>query len=162
MPQKKDYETLIAEPSKDRSVLDSLLSENARAWKRILAGATDSLDYAALAYTLHNVYCLLENYLLRIAKFFENNLDPETWHRDLVRRMSVEIRGVRPAFMDDSLARDIDELRAFRHVFGNLYQTPLRPERVHELQGRLQGTIDRFVRAHMDFVEKLRAVAGQL
>ncbi len=68
----------------------SLLAENARAWKRILAGATDSLDYAALAYTLHNVYCLLENYLLRIAKFFENNLDPETWHRDLVRRMAVD------------------------------------------------------------------------
>jgi hypothetical protein len=162
MPQKKDYETLIAELSKDRSVLEALLQENARAWRRILEGATDSLDYGALAYTLHNLYCLFENYFLRIAKFFENALDPETWHRDLVRRMALEIRGVRPAFMDDGLAHDIDELRGFRHVFRNLYQTSLDPQRIQALQARLKSTVDRFAEAHQRFIEKIRAVADQV
>ena len=162
MPEKKDYEILIAELSKDRLVLDALLEENARAWRRIQSGATDSLDFAALAYTLHNIYCLYENYFLRIAKFFENALDPETWHRDLVRRMALEIRGVRPAFLDDSLAGQIDELRAFRQVFRNLYQTSLDPERIRALQNRLQGMIDRFAEAHECFLEKIRAIAEKV
>ena len=78
MPQKTDYETLIAELTRDREVLDALREENLRAWGRIQEGAADSLDFAALAYTLHNIYCLLENYFLRVAKFFENALDPDT------------------------------------------------------------------------------------
>lgn len=162
MPAKRDYETLIAELSKDRSALVGLLEENDRAWRRIQAGATDSLDFAALAYTLHNVYCLFENYFLRIAKFFENALDPLTWHRDLVRRMALEIRGVRPALLDDPLAERIDELRAFRHVFRNLYQTSLDPQRIRDLQRRLPETVQGFTAAHEGFVTKIRAVADQV
>jgi hypothetical protein len=162
MPERKDYETLIADLSKDRTILGSLMQENARAWKRIHEGADDSLDYAALGYTLHNIYCLFENYFLRVAKFFENNLDQEAWHRDLVRRMTLEIRGIRPAFMDDSLARDLDELRAFRHVFRNLYQTSLKPERIRGVQALLAGTIDRFVKAHDEFIRKIRAIADEV
>ena len=162
MPRKSDFDVLIAELSKDRSVLDALVQENARAWGRIVGGASDSLDFAALAYTIHNVYCLFENYFLRIAKFFENSLDEQTWHRDLVRRMALEIPGVRPAFMDDTLARDVDELRAFRHVFRNLYQTSLNSERVRSLQTMLERTVRRFVDAHTAFIQKIRAVAEHL
>jgi hypothetical protein len=162
MPQKKDYETLIAELTKDREVLDALREENLRAWRRIREGANDSLDFAALAYTLHNIYCLLENYFLRVAKFFENALDPDTWHRDLVRRMALEIRGVRPALLDDSLAARIDELRAFRHVFRNMYQTSLDPERVRALQERLPELMKGFAGAHGRFLEQLRTIADQV
>jgi len=73
-------------------VLGALPEENARAWRRIQGGATDSLEFAARAYTLHNLYCLFENCFLRIAKFFENALDPQTGHQDLVRRMALQRR----------------------------------------------------------------------
>jgi hypothetical protein len=162
MPQKKDYEALIAELSKDREILDALQEENLRAWRRIQEGANDSLDIAALAYTLHNIYCLLENYFLRVAKFFENALDPDTWHRDLVRRMALEIRGVRPALLDDSLAARIDELRAFRQVFRNVYQTSLDPERVRALQGRLRDLTEGFAAAHERFLKLIRKIADQV
>ena len=35
-----------------------------RAWSRIEHGARDVLDYAALAFTIHAVYGVLENYFL--------------------------------------------------------------------------------------------------
>lgn len=42
------------------------------------AGTPDP-DVIALGYTIHNYYNAVENYFLRIAKFFENHLDPSTW-----------------------------------------------------------------------------------
>jgi hypothetical protein len=52
---------LTGDLEKDVSQLDSLLAENKKAEARIAAGAIDSLDYAALGYTIHNIYCLMEN-----------------------------------------------------------------------------------------------------
>jgi hypothetical protein len=49
---------------------------NARAAERIREGSTDTLDYSALGYTIHNIYGLIENACLRIAKFFENGFRP--------------------------------------------------------------------------------------
>ena len=34
----------------------------------------DEFDFSALGYTIHNIYKLMENYFLRITKFFENNI----------------------------------------------------------------------------------------
>jgi hypothetical protein len=158
MKQQSDFETFIAELEKDRYILTSLLEENKKAYTRIEKGSRDNLDYAALAYTLHNVYCLLENYFLRIAKFFENNLDSATWHKDLVRRMTIEIRDVRPALLDDNTAEMIDELRSFRHVFRNLYQSKLKPDRVLQVNTVLAAVIDPFFRSHDSFIKKLRTI----
>ena len=68
--------------------IQELLSKNRRATERIEAGANDELDWAALGYTLHNIYCAFENYFLRIAKFFENGLDQRFWHGELLDRMT--------------------------------------------------------------------------
>ena len=97
MPGRRDLERLRAELDADQTVLADLLEQNRRAVGRVEAGARDTLDYAALGYTIHNLYSLLENYALRIAKTFENQLESTSWHSDLVRRMTLEIRGVRPA-----------------------------------------------------------------
>jgi hypothetical protein len=74
--------------------LEELEQKNTRAMDRIAAGAHDELDYAALGYTIHNIYCLVENYALRIAKTFENQIDPSSWHRDLVERLSLTATGM--------------------------------------------------------------------
>ena len=76
--------------------------------------------------------------------------------------MALEIRSVRPALLDDSLAVRIDELRAFRHVFRNVYQSSLDPGRVRALQERLPEVMEGFAGAHGRFLEQIRAVADQL
>jgi len=74
----------------------------------------------ALAYTLASLYSVMENYFLRIAKAFENRVDPSQWHRDLLDRMAIEITGERPVLLTGHERSAIDELGAFRHVFRHI------------------------------------------
>ncbi|MEW5818177.1 MAG: antitoxin [Spirochaetota bacterium] len=159
---KDGFLVLFTELEADIIKLNELLSENERAWGRIQAGAKDSLDYAALGYTIHNIYCLLENYFLRVSKYFENNLEQNGWHKELLHRMSLEIDRIRPALLDRDLAEDLDEYRSFRHLFRNLYQSRIIPERLAFLQTRLPSLLDKFKQKHTLFVEKLKAIAEKL
>ncbi len=162
MKRKADLWRLLAELQGDVGLLDELRKQNRRAENRVVGGSPEDLDWAALGYTIHNIYSLVENYFLRVAGFFENTPEAPSWHRDLVLRMTLEIEEVRPALLDRDLAERIDELRAFRHVFRNIYQTRLDPERVMLVQRRLASTLDAFVAAHRAFEGKLRAIAAGL
>lgn len=112
--------TLMAELDGDVAELDRVGQLNERAWHRIQNGAHDVLDYAALGFTMHSVYGVMENYFLRISKFFENNLPPDTWHKTLVERMSLDIPNVRPALLTERQDQDdVYALLKFRHRFRN-------------------------------------------
>ena len=87
-----DIRSLVGLLDSDVAHLGALVDENTRAGERIKKGADDPLDYAALGYTVHNLYSLIENYMLRIAKTFENSLDATSWHTDLLDRMAAEVR----------------------------------------------------------------------
>ena len=162
VPGRRDLERLRAELDADQTVLADLLEQNRRAVGRVEAGARDTLDYAALGYTIHNLYSLLENYALRIAKTFENQLESTSWHSDLVRRMTLEIRGVRPAVWDRSLARHVDELRRFRHAFRHIYDTPLDPDKLAIAQKHVQPAIEGVQTTHAVFLEKLDLLVEQI
>ena len=95
MQSREDIFRLISELQQDIELLDEVCEQNSKAVRRVESGAIDDLDYAALGYTIHNLYSLLENYALRVAKTFENDLDRDTWHRDLVKRMTIEIATTR-------------------------------------------------------------------
>lgn len=154
--------TLIAELNGDAESLDALAATNLKADGRIRHGATDELDWAALGYTIHNLYGALESYFLRVAKHFENDLPPAEWHRALVERMTIEIDGVRPRLLDQALAQNIHELRAFRHVFRNMYGTRLDPERIRIVQDRVPETLAAFRSAHARFVTEMDAAAAMI
>lgn len=81
--------TLIEELKGDAEEIERLKERNRRAWKRIESGADDVIDYGALAYTIHTIYGVLENYFLRISKFFENDLPRDSWHKTLVEVLHV-------------------------------------------------------------------------
>lgn len=154
-----DFDRLIAELRLDYVQLDDLMLANAKADERIRLGANDGLDYAALGYTIHNVYGLIENACLRIAKFFENNISDDAWHRDLLRRMLLDIPRMRPAFFTPEAYTLIDELRGFRHVFRNAYSRSLDPERILLLQKKMPVTAQHFkaaVDSYVEFLERFR------
>ena len=112
----------------------------------------DAMAVIAVAYTLHNVYTALEAYFLRVAKFFENNLDGGGWHHQLISRMVLDIPGIRPALLSDDMTEGLDELRRFRHVFRNLYKSRLQPERVHWVQHYVESVVNLFAECHQRFV----------
>ena len=160
--RKADFDRLIAELEADAKDIRGLVEENERAMGRIDQGAVDRLDWAALGYTIHNLYGVIENYCLRIAKFFENGLGQDAWHKELLRRMTLTIGDLRPAFLDEQALVLIDELRSFRHLFRNLYARPLDPQRVRLVQAKVKPASEVFLKAHEAYVVKLVAIATEL
>ena len=156
-------EQLRAELRQDYDIIELNYAKNREMTERITASEErGEYEYAALGYTLHNLYNALEAYFLRVAKFFENNLDESEWHRSLVRRMTLEISGVRPALFDREFALRIDELMRFRHLFRNLYQAPLIPEKVDFANRSADGLLDAFRGYHEAFDSFLRELKADL
>lgn len=157
-----DIDRLIAELKLDCLQLEEQFRMNGRAWDRIAHGATDILDYAALGYTIHNVYGLMENACLRIAKFFENGLSRDAWHRELLDRMLIDIEAVRPAFLSREAHALLDDLRSFRHVFRNLYNRPLDVDRLLGVQKKVGAAVEAFLSAVETYKGFLQALKGGL
>lgn len=153
-----DRALLIAELEGDLEALPELLEINNRSMQRIDTGAIEELDYAALGYTLHNLYNLMENSFLRITRHFENDIGGEGLHKELLHRMTLSIEGIRPRVIDRQTAEQIDELRAFRHVFRNMYQKNLDPEKLLLLQTRLPDMVSSWKTAIAGFVNLLKTL----
>ena len=110
----------------------------------------------SLAYQLHNLYSAFEQLFEEVARFFENRIDEARYHADLIRRMRLEIRGIRPALLCESTASDLDELRRFRHLFRHAYATDLDPTKVAKLAARVPGIRSAFGQDFERFLTRLR------
>lgn len=110
-----------------------------RLWAEIEATAPDSREKSShLGYLLHNLYGALEDLFQEIARTFENRLeDPGRYHRELLKRMALEIPGVRPPLLSPPGHNLLNELRGFRHVFRHAYDYELSPRRLTDLKARL-------------------------
>jgi len=106
-----------------------------------------------VAYYLHNLYCAFESIFERIAQVFGNQVSDETsWHADLLRRMTLDIEGLRPRLLSELSYDCLDELRRFRHLFRSAYRLRLDPERLAlvrkkalKLEQVYQDDLDRFL-----------------
>ncbi len=156
------YNRLMTELDADIESLQSVHETNRRAHARIQAGSDDELDYAALAYTIHNIYGVIEGYCLRVAKFYENGLDSDSWHSDLLRRMTLSIPELRPALLGKELWYQLDDLRAFRHKFRHLYARPIDPTRVMAVQDQVEPAVSGFLTAHSAFRAALEQIRERL
>lgn len=97
-------------------------------------------DRAAIGYYLHSFYNGCENIFRSIARFFENDIGPQTWHSDLLKRMKLDVSGYRPAVIDDDLYRLLDDFRAFRHKFRHSYAFELDWEKERLVAGKFLRT----------------------
>jgi hypothetical protein len=85
----------------------------------------------AAAYYLHVIYGLFENLFRRVAALFGNHVtERDRWHAQLLRRMTLDVPGVRPPIVSQELYESLDELRRFRHLFRNAYVLNFDPDRL--------------------------------
>ncbi|MCK5735411.1 MAG: hypothetical protein KAH21_02990 [Spirochaetaceae bacterium] len=156
------YQILFSELNADISILEDLLEKNRLLTRKIEAIEPDEFDWAALGYTIHNIYNLMENYFLRVAKFFENNIGQEAWHRNLIDRMALDIPEFRPALLQKEALPAIHELRSFRHVFRNIYLGKLSENRLTDVNNSIPETVGIFFESHSKFIGKLKLIASEL
>ncbi len=154
---------LIQELEDDAAEIARVLQHNRTAQERIAAGADDPVDWGALGFTIQTLYGVLENYFLRISKYFENSLPADRWHTALVEKMSLDIPGVRPPFFTDKrLERQVREIVRFRHRLRNLYGEDLNPRKTAEIQKTVEAFFGEFPVLHARFVKQLTGIADAL
>ncbi len=88
----------------------------------------------ACAYELARLYNVLEKMLERICGAFENHFEPRgDYHEKLLQRLSLDLPGIRPAFIPPNRVSEVRELKGFRHVMRHAYDLTLRNDRLGEL-----------------------------
>jgi hypothetical protein len=89
----------------------------------------DPVRMESIAYQIHNLYNAVEDLLKFVAAHFENNIvDASRWHTELLRRMSRELSGIRPALLSQECYLLINGIRGFRHFFRHAYNVPIDPD----------------------------------
>jgi len=110
-------------------------------------------------YYLSGIYACFEDIFSKIAQVFENRIDnPASWHRDLLRRMIIDVEGIRSHVISKESFLLLDELRGFRHVFRSSYMFELDPERLNLLLSkwnRDKNHVVRDIRIFCDFLQKI-------
>lgn len=131
---------LAAEIESELASLSALGEELANAPQQ-----DDIYSLRARGSILHDFYNGFERVFIRIAPVLNGGIPRgDQWHRDLVDDMTLDIPEVRPAVIDQGLARTLGEYLRFRHVFRNVYGGVLEAERMASLEKRLPETLAAF------------------
>lgn len=154
MKAETELKSLIAEIQEELAHLEGLKHELDR-----IAEEGSLPMRRAQGSILHDFYNGCERIFRNIAEGINGEVDPgEAWHRNLLYRMTLDLREVRPRVISDELAGDLDEYLAFRHVFRNIYGFELREDRLHHLISQLDRTFPRFkaeISVFLHFLEHL-------
>ena len=133
-------------------------SGSPRAIKLAVAQA-DSFTIRGIGSVLHDFYVAVENVFEIIARDIDERLPSgENWHQELLRQMVLTVPQVRPPLVKRDTAARLDEFRAFRHVFRNVYGFNLSPARIGDLLKNLPEVINEFQKEAIAFID----VMGQL
>ena len=112
----------------------------------------------SLGYKMHNLYCAFEDLFLIVARYFENQIkDFNQYHKELLRRISLSVEGVRPRLISEEAYQELDELRAFRHFFRHAYSYELRYEKIKislNSARRLKDLYQKDIAQFLETVEK--------
>jgi uncharacterized protein YutE (UPF0331/DUF86 family) len=117
-----------------------------------LKNSASQEELIVVSYRLHSLYTALENIFRNIARAFENQVSQESWHREILQRMRLDLTPLRPAVIDAEAYEKLDELRRFRHVFRTMYGLDLDSlrlrvvlQRALELKPLYRPQIERFL-----------------
>ena len=155
-----NLELLRADIEDELREIGRLLQDFAQAQARLSLPSEQvpSYDRAAIGYLLHNFYNGCENIFRAIARFFENDVGPQAWHADLLKRMKLSIEGFRPAVIDEELYLLLEDFRGFRHVFRHSYSFELDWDRERLVARKLlpaSALLGKQVRAFLAALEDL-------
>ena len=68
-----------------------------------------------IAELMVDYYTCAETLFFRISQFFENHLNAQRWHSDLLEKMTLHLEGMRNRVIGETTAKDLGELMKFRH-----------------------------------------------
>ncbi len=152
----EEARVLAAEIEKHMELLEDLHSELTAALEEDIRLLGKTKRSAAMVASIIESYCTCaETVFLRISQFFENSLAAERWHKDLLDKMTLQIKDLRPRVISDKVHNDMAELLKFRHFKRYYFNLAYDWE-------RLDAVVSRAVRVHNPLLEDLSGFLGFL
>ncbi len=92
------------------------------------------------------LYTACEDLLKSVAGTFENNInDMSRYHIELLKVMTSDIPGIRPALLNDKSYSILDRLRTFRHFIRHGYDYELDEDELFLLQKKVNELFDNVI-----------------
>lgn len=161
MNEKNDTALLADEIAKTRQALDRI-DANYRKFLETDFVSLGKTTTSAIVVTemLVNYYTCLETLFLRISQHFENRLQTDKWHSDLLHKMTLAVQGERVAVLSDETYSNLAELLRFRHFKRYYFDFEYDWDKIEYLQKKyaqakslVAQDLDRFVK----FLQELAA-----
>jgi len=109
---------------------------------------------------LHDAYTGLEKAFSEVSPELNGaSTGRDTWHRDLLHTMTLDLPGFRPRMIRAELEPQLLELLKFRHLYRNLYSFELRWARVRALAEETLGAWADIERDLLAFADTLDVMA---
>lgn len=125
------------------------------------AGCLHAGALEAAAFEIARCYNVIEQAALRVARSFENHFEENRgWHEALLKGISLEIPGVRPALFPTSLKQELDAIQRFRHLIHHAYDLELRRDRVEDVARTTTAVISQLEVVWADFIERVAHANG--
>jgi hypothetical protein len=121
MAVNSEHEVLSGEIANTLNIIGMLYDK----YKRFLAEELKSLGKNPITAAYHadilnSFYTCLETLFLRISHYFENQLENERWHQDLLDKMTIEIPDIRIAAISSESFGKLKELLRFLCGIGKI------------------------------------------
>lgn len=121
----------------------------------------DAASLRVIGSILHDYYTAIEKIFRVIARGVDRSVpSDEQLHKELLDQMALAIPGVRPPVLTGETALRLDELRAFRHVFRNVYGFNLDARKITKLLEGLPGLAADLKKDLHIFRLKMRGLLG--
>jgi len=141
----------FAEVEREISNIDKLKSELRQTKKAPL------ISRRAQGSILHDFYNCCERIFKKISTKINGEFgESEKWHKELLVRMTILVKGVRPVVISEKIAAELDDYLSFRHVFRNIYGFELEGERLNRLIQKFDSITERFKKEIREFLKKLK------
>lgn len=147
---------LAARVQTDLKELTVLIERAKHGWEKAKTQHDDYyLDGVAL--NLHGFYTGLEKIFEKIATTVDGSVPTASnWHQELLRQMSMEIDGVRPAVISEECRDLLEDYRGFRHVVRNIYTYHLSPSKMEPLINQVDVVMEKLSVELTEFAAFLR------
>lgn len=111
-----------------------------------------------IADTIERFYTCLETLFLRISQFFENNLDSNRWHMDLLHKMTLNINGIRKNVISNTTYNILNEILKFRHFRRYYFELEYDWDKIDFIQqkfNKIKPLIEKDLNSFISFLDSL-------
>jgi len=146
------WQEIVSEVKNELKNIDELKEELKKAKKERIKLNNRRI----LGSILHDFYNCCERIFRKITAEINGGFEEiRTWHKELLYRMTIEIKGIRPQVISEDLAAELDDFLSFRHTFRNIYGFELKGKRLDRLVDKFGPVSERFKKEIIGFLRKM-------